>query len=604
MHNNMPSLPDLTLNLRVPYNDFAHNAKDNADNGAMDVELQGDKATRATTPRTESAGNLTATSSSYNFTKNIVVKSTPTKTVAPDESNKGDLLVRSPFINVLRKPTSTTSLEEKPLVVTVSAANSNRKSVEQINAPKASPISLVTVVPPAAEVLKAEQQLRPKVLHLRDSNASLDTSTSTDDPKLTPTTAAVPLREKSKLKSNVAVANVRNSMDVLAANAKDVERKSAPAPVVQSAKAQSVKTTRRSTSLLDSSPAHSQSGNEERGGAVKLHESTSGSSTPNDDGVPEFMRIQLNRVDPARIAKSANVVLAKNVRELQTPTQQQQQQQKQNVELQKSKSDTNTVTTSVGRQQPSSQHRTSISEMDKAKLAAGASEKQNAVVSGGSTLLLDGAPVNTIIFENTNYKQQAQAAQLKRSSESLSSAVSSGVSVSAVETLSTALSQMSFAKGNDTTVPGGGVVVSAAGDYDKDMKLGFTFGDATETYVSAVPNKSPNDNESKVVSVVAQQVAVTAVGQQQHQQVQQQQQQAQNIISTADLNMKIASVKKVWESVAPMTSEASSSALQHQQVAHQQQQQAQQQVQQQLQHQQQQQQQMMFNQQQNFQQRF
>ncbi|XP_011204333.2 serine-rich adhesin for platelets isoform X2 [Bactrocera dorsalis] len=337
MHNNMPSLPDLTLNLRVPYNDFAHNAKDNADNGAMDVELQGDKATRATTPRTESAGNLTATSSSYNFTKNIVVKSTPTKTVAPDESNKGDLLVRSPFINVLRKPTSTTSLEEKPLVVTVSAGNSNRKSVEQINAPKASPISLVTVVPPAAEVLKAEQQLRPKVLHLRDSNASLDTSTSTDDPKLTPTTAAVPLREKNKLKSNVAVANVRNSMDVLAANAKDVERKSAPAPVVQSAKAQSVKTTRRSTSLLDSPPAHSQSGNEERGGAVKLHESTSGSSTPNDDGVPEFMRIQLNRVDPARIAKSANVVLAKNVRELQTPTQQQQQQQTEAQQVQQEK---------------------------------------------------------------------------------------------------------------------------------------------------------------------------------------------------------------------------------------------------------------------------
>ncbi|XP_050326453.1 LOW QUALITY PROTEIN: serine-rich adhesin for platelets [Bactrocera neohumeralis] len=337
MHNNMPSLPDLTLNLRVPYNDFAHNAKDHAEHGALDAELQGDKATRATTPRTESAGNLTTTSSNYNFTKNIVVKSTPSKTVTPDESNKGDLLVKSPFINVLRKPTSTTSLEEKPLVVTVSAANSNRKSVEQINTPKPSPISLVTVVPPAAEVLKAEQQLRPKVLHLRDSNASLDTSTSTDDPKLTPTTAAVPLREKSKLKSNVAVANVRNSMDVLAANAKDVERKSAPAPVVQSAKAQSVKTTRRSTSLLDSPPAHSQSGNEERGGAVKLHESTSGSSTPNDDGVPEFMRIQLNRVDPARIAKSANVVLAKNVRELQTPTQQQQQQQTEAQQVQQEK---------------------------------------------------------------------------------------------------------------------------------------------------------------------------------------------------------------------------------------------------------------------------
>nr|XP_014102174.1 serine-rich adhesin for platelets isoform X2 [Bactrocera oleae]XP_036230689.1 serine-rich adhesin for platelets isoform X2 [Bactrocera oleae]XP_036230690.1 serine-rich adhesin for platelets isoform X2 [Bactrocera oleae]XP_036230691.1 serine-rich adhesin for platelets isoform X2 [Bactrocera oleae] len=337
MHNNMPSLPDLTLNLRVPYNDYTQNAKDNADTGASGIETQGDKATRATTPLTASAGNLTATSSSYNFTKNIAVKSSPTKMVAPtpnsasaqDESNNGNLLVKSPFINVLRKPTSTTSLEEKPVVVTVSAASSNRKSVEQINAPKALPISLITVVPPRAEVLKAEQQLRPKVLHLRDSNASLDTSTSTDDLKLTPTTAAVPLREKAKLKTNVAVANVRNSMDILAANAKDVERKSAPAQVVQSAKTQSVKTTRRSTSLLDSPPAQNQNGNEERGGAIKLHESTSGSSTPNEDGVPEFMRIQLNRVDPARIAKSANVVLAKNVREVQAPTQQQQSEPQQ-----------------------------------------------------------------------------------------------------------------------------------------------------------------------------------------------------------------------------------------------------------------------------------
>ncbi|XP_054090156.1 formin-J isoform X1 [Zeugodacus cucurbitae] len=342
VHNNMPSLPDLTLNLRVPYNDYTPVVKDNAD---VSVETQEEKVTRVNTTRSESNGNLHATSSNYNFIKNISVKSSPTKTNAitpnTDESNNnGELLVKSPFINVLRKPTSTTSLEEKPVVVTVSAANSNRKSVEQINAlPKASPISLITVVPPtAAEVLKAEQPLRPKVLHLRDSNASIDTSTSTDELKLTPTTAAVPLREKSKLKSNVAVANVRNSMDILAANAKDVERKSAPAPVVQaqaSKQAQCVKTTRRSTSLLDSPPAQSQNGSEERGGAVKLHDSTSGSSTPNDDGVPEFMRIQLNRVDPARIAKSANVVLAKNVREVQAPTQQQQQTQAQQVHQEK-----------------------------------------------------------------------------------------------------------------------------------------------------------------------------------------------------------------------------------------------------------------------------
>lgn len=278
VHNNMPSLPDLTLNLRVPYNDFQHNAKNNADTVVPLMELQGGKATRANTTRTESTGNLIATSSSYNFTKNIAVKSSPTKTVAlapssagaQDESNNGDLLVKSPFINVLRKPTSTTSLEEKPAVVTVSAANNNRKSVEQINAPKASPISLITVVPPIAEVLKAEQQLRPKVLHLRDSNASIDTSTSTDDLKVTPTIAPVPLREKAKQKANVAVANVRNSMDILAANAKDVERKSAPAPVGQTGKAQSVKVTRRSTSLLDSPSAHSQSGSEERGGVLKV----------------------------------------------------------------------------------------------------------------------------------------------------------------------------------------------------------------------------------------------------------------------------------------------------------------------------------------------
>ncbi|XP_053962495.1 probable serine/threonine-protein kinase DDB_G0282963 isoform X2 [Anastrepha ludens] len=354
VHNNMPSLPDLTLNLRVPcYNDFALNTKDTAAttpdrSTSLGFEVNEQEAVRLTTPRTESAGNLTA--SSYNFSKNVVVKSSPTKLVAlsqPSSSvaendeleSKNDLLAKSPFISVLRKPTSTTSLEEIPAVVTV-CANNNKKSVEQNNATKkGSSISLVAVVPPTQEVAKMEQQqLRPKVLHLRDSNASIDTSTSTDDLKLTPSTAAVPLREKPKVQVNVTGGSIRTSMDILAANYNEVERKSAPTPVVQTNKAHSFKTTRRSSSLLDN-PPNSRNASEERNAAAKTIEPTSGSSTPNDDGVPEFMRIQLNRVDLARIAKSANVVLAKNVRETHSPPQQQlspqhQQPQQQQVQQQ------------------------------------------------------------------------------------------------------------------------------------------------------------------------------------------------------------------------------------------------------------------------------
>ncbi|XP_004517552.2 serine-rich adhesin for platelets isoform X2 [Ceratitis capitata] len=384
VHNNMPSLPDLTMNLRVPcYNELA---KDSPVAEARDL---------GTTPRaTESTGNLTV--NNYNFTKNITVKGTPTKltplspvnsfataelSAAHEPTSSNDLLSKSPFINVLRKPTSSTSLEEKPVVLTVNASSSTRKSVEQINTiTKAAPVSLITVVPPQMpDLVKVEpqqqlqQQLRPKVLHLRDSNASIETSTSTstDDLRLTPTTAAVvSLREKpTKAKPSATVSSARNSMDLLA-GAKDVERKSAPAPVAQTNKMQSVKTTRRSTSLMDSPPpASSPNGSEERSGVSKQIEPTSGSSSPNDDGVPEFMRIQLNRVDPARIAKSANVVLAKNVREIHPPNQQQPQAQQEKSPQQEKTPQVKSPQPQLTKEANGSERNTSLDELNLRRLS-------------------------------------------------------------------------------------------------------------------------------------------------------------------------------------------------------------------------------------------
>uniref|UniRef100_A0A1B0C0F0 BAT2 N-terminal domain-containing protein n=1 Tax=Glossina palpalis gambiensis TaxID=67801 RepID=A0A1B0C0F0_9MUSC len=149
--------------------------------------------------------------------------------------------------------------------------------------------------------------------------------------------------------------------------------------------------------------------------------------------------------------------------------------QKSTTDLQKSKSDPNN----------SSSLSAQIKEVDKNKLGSVGSLSGDSKANSGG-LIIDGAPVNTIIFENTNYKQQAQAAQMKRSSESLvSSSVVSGVnvSVSSADTISTAFSQMSFCSGKPAEINSPANV--AANDYDKEIKLGFSFGDATESYTSA-----------------------------------------------------------------------------------------------------------------------
>ncbi|XP_059226351.1 serine-rich adhesin for platelets isoform X1 [Stomoxys calcitrans] len=280
VHNNMPSLPDLSLNLRVPYyKEFV--LQDNETYGgsgstpsppdekqsSLGFEINDNKLMK---PERKSFSNydrnvILTTTPSGPAGSNKKLLSTPTISLVPPlspsaASNRNiseiesniDMIVSSPFISVIRK-------------------SSNFSEQQQLER------SETTVVP---------ERIRPTVLALKKEK-----SLSEDNVLNSPSTANVTLREKSLNKQNITFANSSGHMESL----KDMERKSAPAPMgSRSSNGFRNNSTRRSTSAVE---------------AVE----------DNKQSVPEFMKIQLNRVDPMRTSKS-NVVLAKNVKETPQPT--------------------------------------------------------------------------------------------------------------------------------------------------------------------------------------------------------------------------------------------------------------------------------------------
>ncbi|XP_023297113.2 serine-rich adhesin for platelets [Lucilia cuprina] len=281
VHNNMPSLPDLSLNLRVPYyKDFIVNDKEYSSpsppelldekHTSLGFEINDNKLVK---PERENRKSFS------NYDKNIIMttsstclgasKTTPTKLLTPaavvapfnnsstnscnknisEIENNIDLIVKSPFVSVIRKSINLT--EEQ-----------------------ADEVTKVTV--PATF---AAEKVRPSVLSLKKEK-----SLSEENMLSSPSTASVILRDKPAVKTNT---QYTSSMET---QTREIERKSAPAVNNKTTNGFRCNSTRRSSSVMESSEIKQRS------------------------TVPEFMKIQLNRVDPTRTSKS-HVVLAKNVKE-------------------------------------------------------------------------------------------------------------------------------------------------------------------------------------------------------------------------------------------------------------------------------------------------
>ncbi|XP_075165312.1 uncharacterized protein LOC142237787 isoform X2 [Haematobia irritans] len=277
VHNNMPSLPDLSLNLRVPYyKEFI--LQDSAETGGYGAtpsppEPADEKQTSLGFEINDNKLIKPDRKSFSNYDKNVILTTAPsgpvagkTKLMSPAislgptlspsaASNRNiseiesniDMIVSSPFISVIRKST-----------------NFSEQHMERTE---------TTVVP---------ERIRPTVLPLKKEK-----SLSEDNVLNSPSTANVTLRDKPLHKQNLSFAQSSGQVDGL----KEMERKSAPAPIKTTNGFRNQNTTRRSSSVVETSEQQSQ-----------------------QPSVPEFMKIQLNRVDPMRSSKS-NVVLAKNVKE-------------------------------------------------------------------------------------------------------------------------------------------------------------------------------------------------------------------------------------------------------------------------------------------------
>ncbi|XP_058982218.1 bromodomain-containing protein DDB_G0270170 isoform X2 [Musca domestica] len=229
VHNNMPSLPDLSLNLRVPYYSREFVSQESAREIRKEEQYfeKPSGVSMVTVSPTPSAGS-----------RNV-----------QETENQIDMMVTSPFISVIRK--SATFLEQ----------------AEKMESTKIMPV-------------------RPTVLALKKEK-----SLSEDNVLNSPSTANVMLREKPLQKQNLHFSS--SSGGQLEQPKMDNERKSAPNPITKT-NGFRTNSTRRSSSMVDSAEDAKSS-------------------------VPEFMKIQLNRVDPMRSSKT-HVVLSKNAKESGTAT--------------------------------------------------------------------------------------------------------------------------------------------------------------------------------------------------------------------------------------------------------------------------------------------
>ncbi|XP_059619823.1 protein PRRC2A [Phlebotomus argentipes] len=188
---------------------------------------------------------------------------------------------------------------------------------------------------------------------------------------------------------------------------------------------------------------------------------------------------------------------------------------------------------------------------DKSATAQGlAQQSAGAQKTDPNKAMLDGStpPVNTIIFENTNYKQVPQMPIKRQGSANEGvgkkqdeSVFKGGPPTQQVgdmldqaarvqqqqqvqtESISSALSSMNFSSKSES-------------EYEKDMKLAFTF----ESEISQLTDDKSTTNQKSLSSSLSLPRSIHNVAATQ---------QSNSTISpsTADLNMKIASVKKVWD---------------------------------------------------------
>ncbi|XP_017106856.2 serine-rich adhesin for platelets [Drosophila bipectinata] len=216
VHNNMPSLPDLSLSFRVPSTFYKQSPQSpcspispNAKCVSLGFEINDNKLLQA---RAESTGQL-VTPKSPGSTK-LLVGSGPSTNISQIEQNI-DMIVKSPLVSVLRKSTVITTTEKEPS-------------------------------PPPKQ--------RPRVLELGVAKVA----TAAPGPSPSP---ASPLTKSAKLSNSPPT-----------------------------------------------TPAKSQ-------GSSSGHNSRRNSSNVESTGEPEFMKIQLNRVDQARLHQKTNhLVLAKNLK--------------------------------------------------------------------------------------------------------------------------------------------------------------------------------------------------------------------------------------------------------------------------------------------------
>ncbi|KAH8274623.1 hypothetical protein KR026_008308 [Drosophila bipectinata] len=216
VHNNMPSLPDLSLSFRVPSTFYKQSPQSpcspispNAKCVSLGFEINDNKLLQA---RAESTGQL-VTPKSPGSTK-LLVGSGPSTNISQIEQNI-DMIVKSPLVSVLRKSTVITTTEKEPS-------------------------------PPPKQ--------RPRVLELGVAKVA----TAAPGPSPSP---ASPLTKSAKLSNSPPT-----------------------------------------------TPAKSQ-------GSSSGHNSRRNSSNVESTGEPEFMKIQLNRVDQARLHQKTNhPVLAKNLK--------------------------------------------------------------------------------------------------------------------------------------------------------------------------------------------------------------------------------------------------------------------------------------------------
>ncbi|KAL5276364.1 PRRC2C family protein [Megaselia abdita] len=136
------------------------------------------------------------------------------------------------------------------------------------------------------------------------------------------------------------------------------------------------------------------------------------------------------------------------------------------------------------------------------------------VTSTSTSQILDGssAPVNTIIFENTNYKTSVST--LEGTKQDSSPAIDS------TEALTASLTQMSLNAAD---------VVAAAAEYEKEIKIG-AFGCFDAEFPTRLTSSGNAVNDDKSSSLPRSSSNSSSVAS-----------------SASDLNLKIASVKKVWD---------------------------------------------------------